>query len=142
MQVQRQMRQLHAAVWGEGRHHIIRRADREGLAAMTDPGDIAELADRRQITELTRRRAAGPRVAVGAVEIEHLMEPGLDVVPGLFARRCDMDAQRHRSDRQRPRIVAVGAQGFEVFVMAAPGAGSNKSLGTFEAFSHPVAPSL
>src|SRR5713226_6689302 len=104
------MSQPDAAVRLERPQYLVRSADGKRLGAMADPRHMAELADRRQRFERPGAAAAGLRVAVGAVEMQHLVQPGLDIVPGLVMALGDMNAQRHRGDVARPRVVAILAQ--------------------------------
>src|SRR5437870_1108456 len=90
---------------------------------MADLRHMAEFAERRQRPERLGAVAAGRRVAVRPVEIEYLVQPGLDLVPGLVAAFGNVHPKRNRRDVAGHRIVAVRLQRLQVLVMAATGAG-------------------
>jgi hypothetical protein len=86
---------------------------------MPDTGDMAKLADRRQDRERARGAAARLGIAVRAIEIQHLVQPSFDLVPGPFSRLRQMQADRHGGHQAARWIVPEFPQELFVERMAA-----------------------
>src|SRR6516162_1730647 len=123
MEVETEMGQPLVAVCRERTTHLVRRPDEKRAPAMSDARYMAELADRREIVEHAGCGGRRLRVHPRSVEMEDLMQAGLGLGPSLLAGRCDVDADRDRSDLARRPVIPELAEKLLVLGVTAAGPG-------------------